>query len=283
MIDAHFFDLDTLIGLDSSVWIVSKIRPKEPIIKISQSEFNLIRKGLYKKFKSQLNISGQNYWLPENLFNTLKVRCKQKNIDITDLAFSMQEFMNPEIVANLDFSILSHNFEHLKNTNDDIYVICSKSSKNSYQYIIEKLEKYLFEIGLKPKNYYYISETFYNKNSDEISHKKVRLLLQHLVGLKTEGDKFTNDEISKYSKISFYDDDISTIKLANNINSVLDVILSNTDDDIKTTIKSNLKNDDSYLVVNQCTGNLIQPFVSNIITLKVSNLIKTFESFKFRF
>ena len=149
--------------------------------------------------------------------------------------------------------------------------------------MIKKLEEHFFKIGLKPKKYYFISETFYNKNTDDISHKKVRLVLQHLVGYKTDSDKFTDEEITKYSKIDFYDDGVSTIKLANSVNSVLDFILSNTDDDLKSNIKFNIKQEETYLVTNQVTGNKVQPFISNVITLRVGNLIKTFESFKFKF
>jgi len=281
--NAHFLDLDVLINFDSAVWIVSKTKPKEPIIRITQSEFNLIRKGIYKKFNCQLNMSGQSYWLPENLYNSLKIKCVQKRLDITDLSFSMQEFLNPEIIDKLDYSIMNDHIEHLKNSDDDIYIICSKSSKTSYEPMIKKLEEHFFKIGLKPKKYYFISETFYNKNTDDISHKKVRLVLQHLVGYKTDSDKFTDEEITKYSKIDFYDDDVSTIKLANSVNSVLDFILSNTDDDLKSNIKSNIKQEETYLVTNQVTGNKVQPFISNVITLRVGNLIKTFESFKFKF
>lgn len=281
--EAHFFDLDVLISVDSGVWIVCKTKPKEPIIRISQSEFNLIRKGIYKKFNCPLDLSGQSYWFPENLLNTLKIRCRQKGYDITDLSFSMQEYLNPEIIENLDYTVLVNNFLHLKNTNDDVYIICSKTSKTSYEPILKKLEKELFEIGLKPKNYYYISETFYNKNEDSISHKKVRLILQHLIGFKTSDDKFTDEEITKYNKINFYDEDVSTIKLAQSCNGLLDFILSNTDEDLQKTIKSSLKEEVRYIVVNQSTGNRIQPFLTNIITLNVGNLIKTFEGFKFRF
>ena len=280
--EAHFFDLDVLINFDSGVWIVSKLNPKEPIIRISQSEFNLIRKGIYKKFNCPLALAGQNYWLPENLYNSLKIKCKKRRVDITDLSFSMQEYMNPEVIEKLDFTILDNNFIHLKNSNDDIYIICSKSSKMSYEPVIKKLEEKLFDMGLKPKNYYFISETFYNRNNDDISHKKVRLLLQHLVGLKTDGDKFTDEEITKYSKISFYEDDISTVKLASGVNSVLDFILSNTEDDIKSLVKSDIKENPPCLVVNQATGNMMQSFFSTVIPIKSSNLIKTFESFRFK-
>lgn len=280
---AHFFDLDVLIRYDSGVWIVSKTNPKEPLIRVSQSEFNLIRKGIYKKFNSPLVMSGEKYWLPENLLNSLKIKCKKFKCDITDLAFSMQEYLNPDVIENLDFSILTHNFIHLKNTNDDIYVICSKSSKESYKIAIQKLEENLFELGLKPKKYYFISETFYNRNEDDISHKKVRLLLQHLVGFKTDGDKFINEEITKYEKVLFYDDEFSAIQLAHNINSLLDVIVSNTDDDLSELIKSVLKQTQHCLVMNQVTGNKIEPFSSKVITLRLNKLIKTFESFRFRF
>lgn len=280
--EAHFFDLDVLISFDNAVWIVSKLKPKDCIIRISQSEFNLIRKGVYKKFGTPLKMAGQNYWLPENLYNNLKIVCKQKRIDISDLSFSMQEFMNPEIIENLNYELLNHHFEHLKNSNDDIYIICSKSSKMSYEPMVKKLEEQFLKIGLKPKNYYFISETFYNRNSDDISHKKVRLVLQHLVGYKTSGDKFTDEQITKYNRVHFYDSDISTINLSHSINSVLDFILSNTDSPISDAIKSDIKENNPNLVVNQVTGNKIEPFYVKVITLKLGKLIKTFESFKWR-
>jgi hypothetical protein len=281
--EAHFFDLDVLINFDNAVWIVSKLKPKDCIVRISQSEFNLIRKGVYKKFGTPLKMAGQNYWLPENLYNDLKIKCKQKRVDITDLSFSMQEFLNPEIIENLNYELLSHHFTHLKNSNDDIYIICSKASKMSYEPMIKKLEEHLFKLGLKPKNYYFISETFYNKNTDDISHKKVRLVLQHLVGYKTSGDKFTDEEITKYQKINLYDDDMSTINLSTSANSVLDFLLSNTDERISELIKLNVKDNFPCLVVNQITGNKVQPFFTKVVTLKTGNLIKTFESFRYRF
>lgn len=280
---AHFFDLDVLIRLDSSVWMVSKIKPKYPIIKISQSEFNLIRSGIYKKFGCLLNISGNNYYLPENLYNTLKIKCKKQNIDITDLAFSMQEFLNPEIIEELEFKILDYNFAHLKNSNDDVYIICSKSSKISYDPIIKKLESHLFNVGLKPKNYYFISQTFYNKNSDEISHKKIRLLLQHLVGFKTEGDKFMDENVEKYQKVYFYENDQHTLNLAHNVNGLLNSILSKTEDNLNKIIKSQIKEEDLVLEIRKITDNIINPFYSEEVKLENSHLIKTFENFIFKF
>jgi hypothetical protein len=277
---AHFFDLDVLIKIDSLIWIVSKTKPKVPIIKLTQSEFNLIKKGIYKKYNSQLKISGTNYWLPENLLNDIKVKCKKNGIDITDLAFSMQEFMNPEIIDSLSYEIFTKNIEHLRNSNDDIYIVCSKNTKTNYENIIQKLEKSFLEMGLFVKNYYYLSETFYNKDNDDIVHKKIRLLLQHLVGYKTESDKFSENEIKKYEFVSFYDDDLKSIELAKDINSVLKFIISNTDNNLSRLIKEDINANQYILSVNLVTHNGIMPFSTNEIALKTNEIIKTFESFK---
>ena len=154
--NSHFFDLDVLINVDSNVWVVSKIKPSVPIIRITQSEFNLINKGVYRKYNSQLEINGKKYWLPENLLNELKIRCKNLKCDISDLSFSMQEFMSSSIIDTLDYDIMLNHFQHLKNSNDDIYVICSKNSKKNYTSIIKKLEDEFLKMGLKIKNYYYL-------------------------------------------------------------------------------------------------------------------------------
>ena len=58
----------------------------------------------------------------------------------------MQEFLNKELIENLDYNINISNISHLKNTDDHIYIICSKNAKNyvikhkgSTQKIIELL------------------------------------------------------------------------------------------------------------------------------------------------
>jgi hypothetical protein len=281
--NAHIFDLDVMIRIDSGVWIVSKTKPNSPLIRISQSEFNLIKKGIYKKYNTALKLSGTNYWFPENLLNQIKIKCKSFRVDMNDLAFSMQEFLNPEVIDNLNSDILIQNFQHLKNSNDDIYVICSKNSEKNYNKILEKLQKNLFDLGIKIKKYYFISETFYNRDTDYITHKKVRLLIQHLIGLKTDGDKFTENEIEKYDSVYFYDDDLKSIQLSKDINNMFRFILSNTDDVMKSRIKDELNNTDHLLFVNLVTHNGVWPLNTTEVKLSLDNLIKTFESFIKRF
>lgn len=280
--NAHFFDLNSLITMNSKVWIVNTRTPNKPLIRISKSEFNLLRKGVYKKDNINFDIDGQTYWLSEELFNKIKIKSKNNNVNISELSFSMQEFMNKDIIENGDFTIHLENIRHLKNSQDDIYVICSKNSKRSYESLIEKLEEKLLEFGLKIENFYFVSETFYNRDRDDIVHKKVRLVLQHIIGLKTADTKFTEEEITKYDEVSLYDDDINTIKLAKGINDVLQFLVKNSDDEVKEKVKEVLKMEECELIINQVTFNKVNQFITTKVELNLNKIVRTFENFIYK-
>lgn len=282
--NAHFFDLNTAIVVESEVWIVSKKNPNQPLVKISQSEFNLIRKSIFRNKGELIKIEGVDYWIGPELFEKIKNRCKSLNVEITNLAFSMQEFMKPDIIKSLDYKIWKEHFIRLKNSDDDIYFICSKNTKSNYEYLIDKLETFLRdELGLKIKNYYFISETFYNRDEDKTAHKKVRLLLQHLVGYKTNGDLFTDEELPKYDKIYFYDDEIKTLNLASSINDVLRFLLSNSEVELKKSIESLVKSQDISLDIRSVTYNKVNMFTSKEVVLSLDRIMKTYERFINRF
>jgi hypothetical protein len=275
---AHFFDLNTLIDINSKVWIVSKNNPNKPLIKLEQSEFNLIKSGIWRKTGTPLKISGTDYYIHEDLIESIKLKCKKFNVNITELSFSMQEFMNPEIIAESDFSIKEENLIGLKNSPDDIYIICSKNTKRNLKPIIDKLEKFLYSIGLSVKNYYYVSETFYNRDETKIAHKKIRLLLQHLIGLKTNDTKFSDEEITKYETVNFYEDDISTNNLTKKSNDVLKFLYDNSEESTKDFVKTRL-NEELIINLNEVTHNRVNPFKITKIKLELINIFKTFESF----
>jgi hypothetical protein len=279
---AFFFDINTLITTNSKVWIVDRDKPNKPILRIPKSDFNLIKKGVYKKDNIKFDMQDESYWISKDLFDQIKIKSKNKNLNISRLAFSMQEFMNKDIIENNDFTIHLENIRHLKNTSGDIYIICSKNTKNNYELIISKLEEKLKDIGLVVKSYYYISETFYNRDEDDINNKKVRLLLQHIIGMKTEVDKFTHTEITKYDVINFYDDEARVIELAKNANNVLQFLIENSEDLVKDRVKEVLKENVCELVINQVTFNKVNLFVTSKVELQYQNVIKKFESFVFR-
>ena len=279
---AQFFDLSVLIELESKVWLVSRTKPSIPIVKISTSEFNLIKKGVYVKFGQRMKIGGSDYWLSKDLSEEIKIKCVKSNTNISELVFSMQEYMNPSIIEKLNYKIHKDNLYNIKNVDDDIYIICSKNTKKNYDYLIKKLEEFLESIGLKVKNYYYISETYFNRNEDDICHKKVRLLLQHLIGLKTEGDKFIDEEITKYDIISYYDESKEVIEMCKNINDTLLFLQKNSEESISEKVKNLLKSDYTELIVNEVTFNRVNKFITTPVKITTQNIIKNFESFKFR-
>ncbi len=282
MREAHIFNLDVLIHTNSSVWIVSIDNPSIPLVKISLSEFNLIKKGIYKSHDCNLVVNGNKYWLPENLLNLIKVQVKKHKGDFANLSFSMQEYLNPNVIKHLDYELYSYNFQHLKNKSHDIYVIASKNSEINYKPIIDKLEDELEKIGLKVKKYFFLTKTFNNKDLDLISNNKIKICLQYLVGYKTNLNVFTQDELDRYDRVYLYDDDIKALEFGRNINNILDFLRSNTKeesvvDNIKLTVRKYMP----VFVLSTITYNRVNPIIYEEIILKWNHILKTFENFKY--
>ncbi len=276
---AHFIDLEIILKLETKPWVVDKNNPNVPILKIEKSDFNLYQSGIYKSHGNKLSFNGKTFWLPNEFMNLLKVKTKKLKIDISNLGISMQEFLNPEISKNIDFDLDISIFNNIVNTNDDIYIICSKNNKSIFENQILQLEEELKELGLSIKKYYFISETFYNKNEDNIAYLKSKLLLQHLIGLKTDGDVLTAEKIDDYNQITYYDDNLKSISLAKDLNKLLENLLLKTTSDIKLSVKDKIKNDDNFLTIKEYTHNKANKFNEFQIQLEYSNIVKSFENF----
>jgi hypothetical protein len=277
--NAHFIDINILIDLKSKPWIVSKDNPNLPILKIEKHEFNSFKSGIYKNHNNRIQFNGETFWLSNEFMNKVKVKSKNYKIDISKLAISMQEFLNPDIIDDIPFQIDMSIFNSIINTKDDIYVICSKNKKKYYDKQIKKLEEELTSIGLKIKNYYFLSETFYNRNEDDISFTKVKLLLQHLIGLKTEKGKITNEEVKDYQKVYLYDDNKNTIELVKSINIILENLLLESEKDVKLIVKDKIRSKENLVVCKLYTHNKVNKFEETLIPLEFSNVIRTFENF----
>lgn len=279
--NAHFIDFDLILEAESKPWIIDKKNPNIPIIKIDRHDFNLFKSGIYKSQGNKISFNGSIFWLSNDFMNRLKVKSKQYKVDISNLAISMQEFLNKDLVENVPFELKLDLFNNIINTNDDIFIICSKNTKENFEKQVQKFESDLKEMGLMVKKYYFISETFYNKDLDDISYVKSKIILQHLLGLKTEVDKLTSDKIDEYNSITFYDDDLKSITMSKNINSILEKILIKTDNSVKLNVKDILKNNEKTLIIKEYTHNRSNKFNEYQIGLEFSNVIKSYENFKF--
>lgn len=280
-IKCNVFDLDTILLLDSKVWIVDKTKPNLPILKINEYDFNLIKDGIYRSQNNKIYFNGNIYWLPTSLYNSIKIHAKNYKTDLDNLAISMQEFLNKDIIDNTKYEIKIDFLKNLlKNKLDDNYIICSKLAKSSYNNVIQKIEEKLKEEGILIKKFIFINETFYNKNSDTNYYKKVEVLLRLLTGYKIEDKKFIDKQNKQYGIVKFYDNDLSVLNIFNDVNTYLRNILNNTDNNgLKEVIKEDIDLIKPLLEINQLTVNNYNQIISKSIYLNYSNIFKTFESF----
>lgn len=276
---SHFIDLDILIKNDSKAWIVDKNNPNIPILKIDNSDLSVFKSGILKSQNNKMSFNGKTFYLSNDFMNKLKIRVKKHKSDFSNLGISFQEFLNPELIENIKFEIDLSILKNIVNTNDDIYIFCSKNTKENFKNQILKLEEEFEKIGLRIKKFYYLSETFFNKDEDQIAFIKNKIILQHLIGLKVDGDKFIEENIDEYSEVFYYDDNSSSTKLSIDINGIFERFTMNTEKSIKESIKLKIQNTDKILNIKEFTNNKANKFKESSVQLEFSNLIKSFENF----
>ena len=279
----NVFDIDTIIVIESNVWIVDKTKPNIPIIKIPEYEFNQIKSGIYKSQNNKIIFNGKVYWLSSKLYEEIKVRAKNYKTDLNNLGISLQEFLNKNIIDNKNFEIkIDFLNKLLKNKTDDNYIICSKLTRRNYETIIKKVEDKLNEEGIIIKKFIPINETFYDKDDDFVHYKKIEFLLRLLTGYKIQDKKFIDKQNKQYKTVNFYDIDLGTLRINGDINSYLKTILNNTTSGLKEVIKENIDLIKPLLEINQLTTNKHNTIISKSVLIEYSNLFKTFESFNKR-
>ena len=257
MLRGVFIDLNVLINIENKAWVVDKKNSNTPILKISKSELNLIKSGIYKNQGNKIDFNGTTFYLPTSLMNKIKLKVKSYNLDFSNLGISLQEFMNKDIIDNLDYELNIEFISNLKNKIQDIYIICSDKTKKSYESLLGELEMEFQKNGLIIKNYYPISENFLNQNDDDIRFKKMRLLIQHLVGYRTDGNKFKDEEITRYDQIEFYDNSSETLKMSKEVNNLFEFLLSRTDDGLRSVIKEDVIEYKPSLIIFQENENKV--------------------------
>lgn len=271
----HIFDIDVLLNINAKPWIIDKNNPTVPLLKISKSDFNLIKNGVYKKQNNLLEYNGNTYWLPNDLFNKLKIISKNKKINIGDIAISMREFLNKDEIENVEYTVNLEVINHLFGKKEDIYLICSTNTERNYNKLAESLVDILKKNNLKINKIYYLKDSFFNSDVETTVFRKALICLKHLVGYEIQNEKFVDAQIDKYSKIEYYDDDFDTLKMVDEINSFLNFIVSKTDSGLREIVKEDVNDDKPVFIANKLTNNKYNKFVKK--ECKVSfNTIKKF-------
>lgn len=274
---AHFFDIDTFILLEQKVWIIDKSKPNKPLIKLSKSDYNVLKNKLFLNQDLKLRIGGEYFYFNQSMFDKIKISCKKYNVDVSNLSFSFDEFKN---IEDSNYTLNLDSIKHLFRTNEIVYIVCSKMKNEFYEKIVEELDNKLRKNGIKPRDYYYLIENSTKvSDTDEVIYKKMKLFLQHLVGYKTEGLKFVDGKLTEANDVYYYGDNKTDISRMNVFNKLFRKLLSNTDDYLKDIILGSIKETKKTLTTHFVTSNKMNLFDTTSYDLSYNNRLKRFRDF----
>jgi hypothetical protein len=276
---AHIFDLESLLHIEQYAWIVDKANPNIPLMKITESDLNLIKNGIYKSHGNLVIFNGKKYYLPNNLMNELKIRSKNQKIGLSNLGISMQEFLNDNITEDLKVDVLKENFNHLKNTTDDIYIICTKLFTRTHTNAIKLVEKKLEDAGLKVKQFIYINKSLYSQDNDLNAFKKSTIILEKMLGYKIAVDKFLEKGDMCYDTVCYYDDKFPIIQNINRIDDVYEFVRAHSDKNIVNEIHEYINKYEPKLITHLVTTNKFNLFEKKEIVFSEFKKIRMYESF----
>lgn len=262
----HFFDLDgCLWSVDSKVWIVDKEEPDKPLLKLDKIDMNKILNGLYKGEDLKIEYNDEEYFISNDIYNKIR---KKKNLPIERLGMSWIEYIDPKYINKNNPKFLLHNIQHLRGTDDLICIITGRSNRDRHAKILNQLRLTLKDYGLEIYKIYFVSDKFFMRQNETIAMNKANILIEHMVGLKTEDNKFAPLKQDWFSNIYFYDDELQNIDYANDVQLLLDRILKSTDDELFNIVTKRLKENQINLTTNLVTNNLTNLFKTNTVTLK---------------
>lgn len=284
-----FFDLDnTLWYIKSDIWVIDKNKPSIPILKISPIEFVLIKSGIYVKDDIMLEYNGEQFFISKDMMD--RILRKNKTIRLRNLGISYAEYFDDDILNKKDVIFLLDNIKHLINNDIEIGILTARSDRKKHANLLNRLRVKLIEYGLEISKIYFVSEAIkLSGSNNNVSYNKNKVLLEHLIGLTIEDDKFIPIKKEYYDNVYFYDDDKSNFLNLNRMQEYFDFLIRNSDDDCVEFIKNRLNKN---LTLFNCliTNNEENPFHTSIINLntpikypiKVDNnkLTVKFENFK---
>lgn len=261
--EIHFFDLDgTLWNMGGKVWVINKNRPNIPMFKLDSIEFALIKNGKYKQDNLEVNYNDEKYFISEELFDRIN---KKQKVDIESVGFSFREFFDTNYIDNL--SIIIKNIIDLNNKKVDVGILSARHNQDEQKDFLNALRVKLNELNLDLNKIYYLGERFQYGYSSVISHQKTKVLLEHLVGIKIEKDRFNPIKQDWYQTVHFYDDEPQNIYSANDIQSMLNNYLSNSEDEVFKIIMERVKNYNLTLNTHLVTNNLLNKFKTTSVIL----------------
>lgn len=262
-----FFDLDnTLWYIKSDIWVIDKNKPQECIIKISPLEFTLIKNGIYVKDDLLIEYNNEQFYISTDMLE--RILRKKKNIKIRDLGISYVEFFDEDILDKKEVQLILNNIKHLIGKNVKIGILTARSDRKKHANLLNKLRLKLNEYGIEIDKIYFVSESIRIIGyGDSVVYDKNKILLEHLIGLEIDDDKFIPIKKDVYNKIYYYDDIKSNFMNVNKSQDYFDFLVKNSDDECVEYINNRLSKNKLLLINNLVTNNELNPFKTSTIEL----------------
>lgn len=262
-----FFDLDnTLWYIKSDIWIIDKNKPSKPILKISPIEFALIKSGIYINDNILIEYNNESYYISSDMLE--RIKRKKKNIRVFNIGVSYVENFDEDILNKKDVIFLLNNIKHLIGKDVEIGVLTARSDRKKHRELLNKLRLKMKEYGLEIDKVYFVSDSIRIVGfKDQVAYNKNKVLLEHLVGLTINDNKFLPIKKDSYNKVYFYDDIRSNIMSANNLQEYFDFLVRNSDEECIEFINNRFNKTDLLLYNNLITNNEVNPFETNVVKL----------------
>lgn len=263
----HWYDLDGVLWqTDAKWWIVDKMSPSKPIIKISQYEGSLILSGHYRSDNIFVSYNGHEGYLSKEMF--LKIQSK-KNISKEDIGFNWREFTDSKIIEKqAEYIIFNIKYiSHLKDTEDDVKLLTARGNKDAHDILLNKLNGELSGLNILISDSIFINDIKFLNITGSTSVKKTMCILQSMVGYEIHDDKFVPISVEKYDCSYFYDDEDKNIEQCKLMNTHLLKLLENTMPSLRSEILEDVRMRQPKLIINLVTTNEENMFITNEVII----------------
>lgn len=273
--ELHCFDFDVLVDMDYKIRIINIDRPEKTIMCIDKHEFFLILNGSYISDNLPIKYNGKKFYICKKLFDKIQ-KCRRTPIE--EIGLSLSNLYNNEELDNTKIKILMNNIRHLRNRRDcDIVLMLDKNNRKNYENIINKLRMTMLNENLGIYKLYFLSDKIQLRINQKIILRKAEVILEHLIGLKINGNAFVPLNQDKYENVTFYDDDEYVINaLKNSLSDIFKFYYNNSKEEMQKLVENRVNKKELKVFLNVASQNEVNRFK----TYEIDLMRNSYDGFK---
>lgn len=265
----YWFDLDGVLWTSHAMWwVIDKLNPAKPIIRISQYDGALILSGFYRHDNIFVQYNGHEGFISKDMF--LKIQ-KIKNIEPKNIGFSWREFSDSKLIESQakNVTINIKYIEHLKDCTSPINLLTARGNLQAHKMLLDKLNVELSKLNLSINKECFVNDISVQNITGSSAKRKAYFILQNMIGYELEIDKFVPIKCDKFNESYFYDDEDKNIEECLNMNLLFQTMLNNTLPALRKLIIEDIKVRCPKLFVNLATTNEANLFITKEVILSI--------------